>query len=121
MIKLENNGDLWSAFAGACSFADGTDPLFAEIDVSSCPVTIDPDAPGFVLVLDEQRSGFVGRDTVLTVNGMRAEGYPIVYRKAIPARFADRRAMQTWAEKNLSPSMSHAGLLMAGFEYDPEY
>ena len=61
MIKLENNTGLWNAFAGACSFADGTDPLFAEMQVTSCPSKNDPDCPGFVLVLDEQRMGFVGR------------------------------------------------------------
>lgn len=120
MIKLENNAGLWEAFAGARSFKDGADPLFAEIVVDDVSQEV-LEADTGVLILDEQRVGFVGREVVLTLNFMTEEGDPIFYRKALPAAIISREIAQVWAEKHLSPRMTHADLLLAGFEFNPEF
>ncbi len=115
MIKLENNTGLWNAFAGATGFADGTDPLFAEIRVPDVSQEKLEEETG-ILILDEQE--YDGRETVLTLNFMTEEGYPIVYRKALPAAAIDRHEAQAWAEKHLSSVMTHADLLLAGFTFE---
>lgn len=110
MITLSTNANTWDAFMGACSFADGAEPLFAEIRVDGCPQALDPDWPAMVLVLDEQDGV-----TVLTVNGLTVEAYPIVYRR--PLYGMDRFSAQRWAAEQLDPDVTHRDLLLCGFEY----
>lgn len=120
MIKLATNNSLWGGFAGACSFPDGHEPLFAEMAFpAGCPMA-NPE-PWAMLICDYQTDGGepdADRDIIaLTINLISEEGYPATYERRFPANMFTRENIVEWAEKALDNAMTHKGLVLNGFAF----
>jgi hypothetical protein len=110
-LTLKSDPQLWTAFAGACAFADGTQPMFAEMKLRS-PLPLFGDEIAMILDEDERT-----RLPTLTGNMMSEDGFAAAFRKELPATWTPARC-RAWAERHLDPVMDRSDLEALGFKLE---
>jgi hypothetical protein len=111
-LTLKNDSNAWRfGFCGACAFADGTEPMFGELKLSS-PLHMFGDEITLILDADE-RTGL----PTLTGNMMSEDGFAAAFRKELPQHWTAARA-KAWAERHLDPVMDRFDLYALGFRFE---
>lgn len=106
-MELKHDKGLWAGLNGASSFADGTEPYFAEMKL-----TVGSYAHA-VLVLDDGTEAPYRRVRTLTVNLSTDDMDILVFSKELPG--LDRAQARSFAERHLTEDTTAEELELLGF------